>query len=90
MDRKQRVKLAQDCFSEWRSVVAGVPQGTKLGPWLYLIMINGLDTTADMRKYVDDTSISELVETGHASNIQNGVYLLVECRVSRVKCRGRG
>ena len=36
-------------------------------------MINDLDTTADMWKYVDDTSISELVEKGHASNIQNVV-----------------
>ena len=31
-DRFQRVKLADDCFSEWGSVPAGVPQGTKLGP----------------------------------------------------------
>ncbi|KXJ12410.1 Polycystic kidney disease protein 1-like 3 [Exaiptasia diaphana] len=29
-DRKQRVKLSHDCFSEWGSVKAGVPQGTKL------------------------------------------------------------
>ena len=26
MDRKQRVKLAQDCHSEWRSVPSGVPK----------------------------------------------------------------
>ena len=30
-NRKQRVKLSQDCFSEWGTVPAGVPQGTKLG-----------------------------------------------------------
>ena len=29
--RTQRVKLAQDCLSEWRYIPAGAPQGTKLG-----------------------------------------------------------
>ena len=38
MDRKQRVKLAHDCHSEWRSVPSDVPQGTKLGLWLFLVM----------------------------------------------------
>ena len=36
-------------------------------------MINDLDSTIDMWKYVDDTLISELVGKGHASNIQDVV-----------------
>ena len=40
-DRKQRVKLGNS-VSEWATVNAGVSQGTKLGPILFLVMVNDL------------------------------------------------
>ena len=69
-NRKQRVKLSHDCFSEW----GDVPQGTKLGPWLFVLMINDLKfQDVSSWKFVDDTTISELVQSKANSHVQNAV-----------------
>ena len=79
IDRKQRVKLSQDCYSEWGAVPAGVPQDTKLGPWLFAITINDLNVTdANLWKYVDDTTISKLVDKHELSRVQSLVDELTE------------
>jgi hypothetical protein len=58
-DRKQRVKLGDRGLSNWSVVRARVPQRSKLGPWLYLLMINDLGTsTNETWKFVDDTTLS--------------------------------
>ena len=43
--RQQRIKLSSDCFSEWGPVPAGVTQGAKLWPLLFLLMNNDLRVT---------------------------------------------
>jgi len=60
--RMQRVTLDGDS-STWNLITAGVPQGSILGPLLFLIFINdlplGLESLAKI--FADDTSLFSLV-----------------------------
>ena len=86
----QRVKLGDGCFSEWGSVPSGVPQGIKLGPWLFLVLINDFNLcdikNADMWKYADDTTTSEVIRKGEKGKAQSMVDRVIHwSTANRVK-----
>ena len=56
--RRQRV-IVDGEISNWKSVLSGVPQGSVLGPKLFLIYINDLedDISSKVLKFADDTKV---------------------------------
>ena len=57
-DRRQRVVIPGGT-SDWTSIYAGVPQGSILGPLLFLVYINDIvvDIGSHIRLFADDTSL---------------------------------
>ena len=63
-DRKQRI-IANGAISSESTVIIGVPQGTVLGPLLFLIMINDIDEkvlNSCVSVFADDTRITKVVK----------------------------
>ena len=57
-DRKQR-EVVDGEVSSWKSVLSGVPQGSVLGPILFLVYVNDLEegVTGNILKFADDTKL---------------------------------
>lgn len=82
VNRKQKVKV-NEIFSDWQNISTGVPQGTVLGPVLFLIYINNIreiiGANIDIFSYADDTA---LLLRG---NTWDEVYNMAENCIKKVK-----
>ena len=70
-NRQQRVTL-NGIESDWRDISAGVPQGSVLGPLLFLVYINDLteNIKSQMRLFADDSFLFTPVKNVEATHEQ--------------------
>ena len=76
--RKQRVVI-NGCKSGWNDVTSGVPQGSILGPLLFIIFINDIDCKiiSALSKFADDTKVYRTVgKVERAFTLQEDLHSL--------------
>ena len=71
-DRKQRV-IQEGFHSTWTNTSAGVPQGSVLGPYLFLLYINDIvdNIKSNIRLFADDTSLFTVIDDENSVSILN-------------------
>ncbi len=95
-DKCQRVKINHNCLSNFKTTPAGIPQGTKIGPWLFLAMINDLSVSgasSKLWKFADDSTVSETISKFDLSNLQEEIDIVSfwtkenRFQINPIKCK---
>ena len=69
-NRMQRVVL-NGCSSNWVDVTSGVPQGSVLGPLLFILYVNDITDTIQsaIQMFADDTNLYRVIKQPSGSCI---------------------
>jgi len=77
--RQQRV-IVNGASSKWNHVISGVPQGTILGPLLFLLYINDLPAQLDttMKLFADDAKVyNSISSTADCAHLQRNIDSMI-------------
>ena len=80
LGRQMRVHV-NGSFSSWINVISGVPQGSVLGPLLFLIFVNDLSDwiKSSILMFADDRKIwTKIKDTGDSDLLQQDLNMLME------------
>ena len=87
-DRHQQV-VVNGCYSDWLPAHSGVPQGSVLGPLLFLLCINNLHDHSELSVYADNVALfKEICSRNDCDKLQedlNGVCLWSDFQLSPPK-----